>query len=353
VRRILFFFSLLLLALPAVIIAQETEPDDCPMIVETALEATDQFCETTGRNEVCYGNIALDAIPQDGAVSFTFEQVGDIVDVVNLSSLAISPMNEETGEWGVALMRLQANLPDTIPGQNVTFILFGDVELVSNVNPEQLEAGEYTPMQSFYLTTGLGDARCREAPESGMLVQTPAGVGEVSFVINEVEVQLGSTILFQAENSNSLTVTALEGAAALRSTNDDEVYPVIAGTRFNMSIIPDNRRIIPIPELPTAYELARLEALPIGLLEREIELRQPLDKTELDALHDRLERGERVCGEDPFPACDRLPQIAGGEPCILPDGDRRRPGARADGNRPLCEIDFDRPNGENDADDDS
>ena len=38
-------------------------------------------------------------------------------------------MNASTGAWGVALMRIQANLPDTLPGQNVTMLIFGDVQI--------------------------------------------------------------------------------------------------------------------------------------------------------------------------------------------------------------------------------
>ncbi len=338
-KRRLFYALMFVLTLPAVVIAQVTGGNGaCPAIVETALQAADQFCSATGRNQICYGNILLNATSQS-ELSVSFDQVGDITDVLNLSTLRVSPMDEVTGEWGVAIMRLQASLPDTLPGQNVTFILFGDVELVSNVTPEQIESGEYQPMQSFYLTTGIGDARCREAPESGMLVQTPRGVGEVNFVVNEVEVSMGSTILFQAGTRQNLDVTALEGSAVLKAQNDNVVYPVLAGMQFNMTIVPDTYRLIPVPELPSAYDLSRLEALPLSLLDRPIEIRQPLDKTELDSIIARLENGEAVCGdEDYLPACENLPLNAGGTPCVLPDAEGNRPEG-VDESRPLCDVD--------------
>jgi hypothetical protein len=337
VKRSIFYVLMLILTLPAVVIAQVTGGGACPVIVETALQAADQFCRATGRNQICYGNLLLDATSQ-GESNIHFEQVGDITDVLNLSSLRVSPMNEETGEWGVAIMRLQASLPDTLPGQNVTFILFGDVELVSNVTPEQIESGDYQPMQSFYLTTGIGDARCREAPESGMLVQTPRGVGEVNFVVNEVEVSMGSTILFQAETPQNLDVTALEGSAVLKAQNDNTVYPVVAGLRFSMTIVPDGRRLIPIPELPAAYDLAQVEVLPLSLLERPIQIRQPLIKSELDAIIERLDEGLPLCGEEDYlPACENLPLNAGGNPCVLPDAHGNRPEG-IDENRPLCDV---------------
>lgn len=331
------------------VLADENEGGACPAIVETALQAADEFCVGIGRNQICYGNVLLDATAQDHA-NFAFEKIGDITDVLNLASLRVAPMDEETGEWGVAIARLQANLPDTLPGQNVTFIIFGDVELVNRVTPEQVESGEFSPMQSFYLTTGIGDARCRESPESGLLVQTPRGVGEVSFVLNEVEISMGSTVLFQAATSHNLDVTVLEGAAALRTERDATVYPVVAGMRFSMNITADDWRIVPVPELPEPYELARLEALPLSLLDRPIEIRQPLEKTEFDALIDRWEAGEALCGDEAglLPACENLPAIAGGTPCVWPDADGNRP-PDADPERPLCEASADDENADEDG----
>lgn len=332
------------------VLADADEGGACPFIVETALQAADEFCTGTGRNQICYGNVLLDATAQEQA-TFSFERIGDITDVLNLASLRVAPMNEETGEWGVAIARLQANLPDTLPGQNVTFIIFGDVELVNQVTPEQVESGEFTPMQSFYLTTGIGDARCREAPESGLLVQTPRGVGEVSFVLNEVEISMGSTVLFQAATSHNLDVTVLEGSAALRTRRDTSVYPVVAGMRFSMNITADDWRIVPVPELPEPYELARLEALPLSLLDRPIEVRQPLEKTEFDALIERWEAGEALCGDEAglLPACENLPAIAGGTPCVFPDADGKRPPDAAP-DRPLCEVPADEDDDADDSD---
>jgi uncharacterized protein YgiM (DUF1202 family) len=112
---------------------------DCPAIVQQALTATDAACVGIGRNQACYGNVQLDAVPQAGIEAFNFSQPGDLVDVASVQSLKLSSMNEAVQEWGVALMKIQANLPETLPGQNVTFLLFGDVELQnaapSNVDP--------------------------------------------------------------------------------------------------------------------------------------------------------------------------------------------------------------------------
>src|SRR5687767_14375397 len=112
--------SLLLIAVP--VLAQENA---CPEIVQSALDTAGERCSSTGRNEACYGNVNLQAVPQSGVDNFTFSAPGDIVAVSDIEQLTLSSRVEEAGEWGVALLQLQASLPDSVPGQNVMFVLFG------------------------------------------------------------------------------------------------------------------------------------------------------------------------------------------------------------------------------------
>lgn len=128
-RRCIVLLFLCLGIAPLVVLAE-----DCPAIVQAALTAADASCSTTGRNQACYGNVQLVAVPQPNAAEFVFNQPGDKVDVSGLQSLQLSSMDEVNQQWGVAVMRLQANLPDTLPGQNVTLVLFGNVELTPAVS---------------------------------------------------------------------------------------------------------------------------------------------------------------------------------------------------------------------------
>src|SRR5690606_34316427 len=135
----------------------------------TALNAADTACDSTGRNEVCYGNIQIEATARDEAPQFSFVSLGDMVSVLDVQSMTLSAYDEATEAWGVAIMRLQANIPDTLPGQNVTFILFGDVQITDASADAD---GDFRPMQAFYLQSGIGDSPCKDAPDSGILVQT-------------------------------------------------------------------------------------------------------------------------------------------------------------------------------------
>lgn len=310
---------------------QQASGETCPAIVEAALDAVDTLCASAGRNQACYGNVQLEAEPQPNVADFQFNTAGDKVAVNDIAALRLSPMDEEAALWGVALMRLQANLPDTLPGQNVTFILYGDVEVINAIDPEAVLAGDAAPMQAFYLTTGIGDARCNEAPDSGVLVQTPEGVGEIAFTVNEVAVEMGSTVLFQAQPGGEMVVTTIEGSAAL--TLADRVLPVLAGTRLR---VPLDDLLRPLDGLfePESYDLERLQSLPLNLLERAIDIRAPFTVDELQDLRNRFEEGLALCGEGPFPACENVPRALGGLPCLLTDD----PDASTDDSRPLCDF---------------
>lgn len=277
------------LALPiaAPVVAQGG--DACPALVLAAVEAADAFCRETGRNQACYGHTLVEATSLDGARDASFRQPGDIREVVTLQAIQTAPLDAASGQWGIALMRIQASLPDTLPGQNVTIVLFGDALLSGEAGAEApstpiavtatgsvnlragpstthaivgtLAAGEstladgrlaggawlrlqsgawvyaplvtaevdvsalpivageevtYGPMQAFTFRTGLGDAACAEAPESGILIQTPSGAGQITLMFNGIEIQLGSTVALQGgAPDGGLILAQLEGTGML------------------------------------------------------------------------------------------------------------------------------------------
>jgi hypothetical protein len=305
----LFVWLLLLCVAPA--LAQNLS---CPDIVQTALQAVEQDCQPTERNQACVGNLRLEATAQTGIEDFHFEQTGDIVGVTDLESLRLFPMDEEDSTWGVVLMRLQANLPDTLPGQNVMFLLFGDVELTNNVSAD---SEDYTPMQAFYLATGLGDTACAEAPESGLVVQTPRGAGQVTFNVNGVDVSTGSTVFFQAQRGGRMRVSTLDGASIIGI--DDEEYPVIAGTYVDVpldeELEPDGE-----PEEAEGYDYEEMQDLPLDMLGEDIEVEEPLTDEEISEMYDLMEAGEPLCSDDPdsyLPTCEHLPAEYGGYECTF------------------------------------
>ena len=297
----LFIVIILLAMTVAPITAQDdAEEEECAVMIEEALAVVGDACDGLGRNEACYGNTQIAASGWEDA-ELEFSEPGDITDIVDIASLSTSPLNMDENIWGVALLALQANLPDTMPGQNVTFVLFGDVTLENEVNPDEVviaptltaistgnlnirsgpgtgyvvagtlstdeeitingrnEAGDWlqfvydgdiawiytplmtieddidmllvtdgdsgtsysAPMQAFRLTTGIGDVGCEDAPRDGIMVQAPTDT-TVNFLINGVEVEIGSTALMRLnEDDDSLQIANLAGSVIVKSGEEE------------------------------------------------------------------------------------------------------------------------------------
>ncbi len=349
--RVGFLVVILVLLFAAGPALSQEDLQTCPEIAHLALDLTSRLCEAVGRNQACYGHVLIDAAPQQGVAEFKFNEEGDITDLIHLRSLRLSPMDLVNGLWGMSLMRLQANLPDVSPRQNVTFLAFGDVE-IENAAPQvvamevsaatesayvtirqgpttesavlgalapgeavtangrladgswlrirmpetgdtgwvyaPLMSGEgdlsaldvvdpwepyYAPFQAFYFRSGVADSPCAEAPESGLLVQTPEGIAEVRLLINEVAVRLGSTAFLQAQPGSEMTVSLLEGSAQVQASG--VIQDLLPGTQVS---VPLDQNLAPAgpPGVPEPYDMADLQALPLDQLERSVTIPPPL-----------------------------------------------------------------------------
>jgi hypothetical protein len=348
----LFFTFLAVFCVVPIVAAQA----DCPAIVTTALNTALEVCTDVGRDQACYGNVSLQATPRANTPEFSFEQAGDVVNLADLEAITLNSMSLEDASWGIALMEIQANIPDESP-ENVTLVMFGNVNVANNavnvveipmtatgnvnvrlrpltdennvmvsLTPGQeviangrladnswirieveadargigwvsadflastgdidtlnvVEPGtpQYRPMQAFTLATGVDDSPCTETPNSGILIQTPSGVGEISLLINEVNIRLGSTVYLQAAQ-NYLTVNVLEGFATLDSTGTTQGVP--AGS-FAQVPLDANGLANGAPSHPQPYTLASFNALPLSLLPQTIVVRQPRTQAQIDAI---------------------------------------------------------------------
>ncbi len=133
----------------------------CSSIVQLALDRTGELCDTTGRNQACYGHILIDAVLQRDAPPLTFDEPGDLAGVLELQSLRLSAMNIEEGVWGVALLNIQAHRVYSQP-EDVRFLLFGDVDIDNKVQtPTLLEVritGKF-PQIDFRQRSGAVEGR--------------------------------------------------------------------------------------------------------------------------------------------------------------------------------------------------
>ncbi len=268
---------------------------DCPTIVQHALDVAGTACETTGRNQACYGNISLNAVPRDGVSNFVFKQAGDTVNVADVQSLTLSSLDAASQQWGVALMKIQANLPDTLPGQNVTLVLFGDVQIqdaadVAEATATPAAGGTTTvpapqtsgPMQAFFFRSGVNDRPCAEAPDSGILIQSPQGAATINLSVNGVDITLGSTAYLQAQANGDMDIYVVEGHGTASAFNKTVTIP--AGTWVSIPIGAD-LRATGAPGDPTGYDPRKLRGLPIGNLPIKIDPVPPLPDGDIHGLN--------------------------------------------------------------------
>jgi hypothetical protein len=223
------------------------EATSCPTIVSDALVMVASLCGEIGRNQACYGNVTLTVEAQEGVNSLVFDSPGDIVSVADIQSLRLTGMDEAVPEWGVAVMKLQANLQDTLPGQNVTVLLFGDVDLR---NATDATSESYTPMQAFYFRSGVGDSPCFEAPESGILIQTPRGQGQIAFRVNNVDISFVA--------GDALYVNLLEGQATVTAFDGTQAVP--AGMMVSVPV-DENLTASGPPTAPEPYAQENVQSL--------------------------------------------------------------------------------------------
>ena len=269
-RRIIVWGAALLGSVSIALAQVET----CPVLVQEALTAAETLCSPTERNEACYGNVQIDVELNNTALPFANQ--GDIIPLSAIETLKLAGLNTDDGTWGVALLRVQANIPDSIPGQNVTFLLFGESEM------ENL-AGADAPMRAVYFKSGVGSIDCADAPD-GLLVQTPEGVEEVHFNINGAEVTLGSTAFFQTRLNDegkppSLTMSVLEGQGSV--TAYGVTQPVFEGSWVRIPI-DENFNVSAAPNLPKPYQFDTFDVLPIGVLDRDFTITSSLTQEQID-----------------------------------------------------------------------
>lgn len=133
-RGILYIVTGLLMSIT---VTAHAQPLACPALVEQALDALGENCDTLGRNTVCYGYDLVNAAFSTEVAPDFFTQPADTSELTTLQSIRTAALDLETERWGIALMNAQANVPNTIPGQAVTFILLGDTVVNNQVDPDE------------------------------------------------------------------------------------------------------------------------------------------------------------------------------------------------------------------------
>ena len=255
VRRFVWAIGAVLLS-TLIVVAQGAA---CPDLIYEALNRVNEVCTATQRNELCYGNFNIEVAGAAGA-TLEFNEPGDIVSLEEVEEIHTSPLNTEAEEFGVALLRAQANLPNSIPGQNVTFLLMGDVTMIDNSDAVEGAA----PLQAFIFQPGVGDSTCEGVDYNTLVIDSPDNT-IVSLNINGIDVDLGSTAVVIDKPDNKIDILIVEGQGLV--TSQGETVTVDAGNWTQIQMGGETGfEAVGTPEEPVPFPPRRIAHIPFDLL---------------------------------------------------------------------------------------
>jgi hypothetical protein len=251
-----------------VISAQE---DICDLLVRTALQNAQTACAGVGHQQVCYGNPTVELTSEE-ALTFVFDAAGATADLGNVRSLRTTALDINSFTWGVALLRPEVMIPGMAVELNLTMVIFGDVLI--DLRPTGSEGLNDT--QSFDFLSGIGEPGCAAQPPNGILMQSPPEVNAVELRVNNVSMTFHGTLFLQTLRENQMAINVIEGHARVETL--DQVVDVPAGGRARIALDNDlNPREIFTP--PEPY--TDLSALPVLLLNRQLEIAAPMSAADL------------------------------------------------------------------------
>jgi hypothetical protein len=104
--------------------------------VVQAVQQAQLACAQTGLNEACYAHDQVGITFAEGAAAAPFEQPGDVAGLVGVQTIKTAPAAGDL--WGVALVRMLADLPDE-GDSALTMALLGDAQLANaGIAPDEL-----------------------------------------------------------------------------------------------------------------------------------------------------------------------------------------------------------------------
>lgn len=183
----------------------------CQLLIQKAMAASEDYCNSIDSNKACYGNNTLKADLAPGTTD-QFMERGDIIPVENLQRIVASPLKLDSNEWGIAVMKVMANLPRSLPGQTITMVVFGNTTLDN-------QSGN---LESFFFSSELGQIQCDKVPEDGIMITVPDGEG-VTFKVNGAELTLMGDASITAQKNGRMEVNLYDGAGRIVS-NGQEAY---------------------------------------------------------------------------------------------------------------------------------
>jgi len=187
----------------------------CQALIDRTIQASDSYCGNTSLNTACYGNNTLRAeLAPDAAERFS--ERGDMIGLNALRRLSASPLNLVNSEWGIAVFKVVANLPRSLPGETVTMVVFGNATLDN-------QSGESDSLESFYFSSELGQIVCEKIPFDGLMITSPDGSG-IRFAVNGAELTLMGNASIKAIKNGEMEVSVYKGSARIVANGQEQYF---------------------------------------------------------------------------------------------------------------------------------
>jgi hypothetical protein len=160
--RVIMILSMVFILLFSTLVATAQTSGVCPGVVEQALNQLGTNCASLNRNSACYGFNNVEAEFNVPVADNFFTVTNDRAELLTINSIETGDLDLQNDEYGVSLLNVQANLPGTLPGQGVIFVLVGGTKVVNDVAPEDA----VIPQTTLQITT-TADSELRTYPNVG------------------------------------------------------------------------------------------------------------------------------------------------------------------------------------------
>jgi hypothetical protein len=183
----------------------------CQMLIDQALVASGDSCGKVGSNQACYGNNTVRAKLVPGA-SKPFDKRGDILEINQIERISAAPLDTTINEWGIAIIKVMANLPRSLPGETITLVVFGNTQITNANN-----------LETFYFSSELGRVVCDQVPFDGLMITMPEGTG-MHFNVNGSEITLMGNASLKAARNGNMEVDLYSGAGSIESDGENQIF---------------------------------------------------------------------------------------------------------------------------------
>jgi hypothetical protein len=251
-------------------ILDETTPEDIQIVM-------------FGNTQFSDGVHFADVITNEAVTVLTLpDDTSDIVAEVAADTTLTANAQLEDTSW----LRVRLEIEDS--GYELGWIQTDSISPIEDADLEALQAlseeealnpdavvPNFGPMETFVLQTGKGDAPCEEAPNSGLLIQTPEGVASVTIRMNELVISLDGSTYLQAEADGDFSVNVLDGSAIVESNGESST--ALEGQAIDIEL-DENLTAISNPDAPRPInesDLSGLENMTV-LLNEDIDIPDPL-----------------------------------------------------------------------------